>query len=312
MKTLPYKSQSPLIMSNSHPAMLRGDLQMKSMAIGLLAAAAFGIGFGQTALAAEMPVKAPGGPPAAAPLDWSGWYIGANGGWVQGTVEHDVTVASNGVSGVGGVFFDAGNILPVQSVGSGQIIGTGSLVGGQIGYQRQNGPVIWGIEFDYQGVKLNGSRPAAGLYGVGIGAPAGFAFNPRFSTDWLTTLRGRFGVDPGYNLLLYLTAGAALADLKYSNSFLDTFYTPGGAGAVAFSETKFGFAGGLGVEWALSDHWRLRGEYLHVMFNEVTTRNWIMLTPGAGPGCGPCAALFTSRVTDFSEDILRGAINYRM
>src|SRR3954453_16480883 len=90
---------------------------------GLLA-----LGLGTPASAADMAVKAP--PPAPLPViyNWSGFYIGANGGWGQ---SHNCL---DFVTLVGPVFSD------------GCADRSGGLAGGQIGYRWQTNQFVFGLE----------------------------------------------------------------------------------------------------------------------------------------------------------------------
>src|SRR6516165_4802356 len=99
---------------------------MKKLA---LAAAGFAVlGMAAPALAADMAVKAP--PPAPLPViyNWSGFYIGANGGWGESHNCWDFV-------------FVAG---PVFSDGCRDR--SGGLFGGQIGYRWQTGGFVFGLE----------------------------------------------------------------------------------------------------------------------------------------------------------------------
>jgi hypothetical protein len=61
---------------------VEGGCHMQSKFIALLAGAALSLGFVNVASAADMAVKArPVAPPPVLLYDWSGFYIGANGGW---------------------------------------------------------------------------------------------------------------------------------------------------------------------------------------------------------------------------------------
>ena len=77
-------------------------------------------------LAAKPYVKAP--PPVIAPIyDWTGFYIGANGGWGQ----------SHGC-----VDF----VTPAGTVAGGCADRSGGLAGGQIGYRWQTNQFVLGLE----------------------------------------------------------------------------------------------------------------------------------------------------------------------
>ena len=93
-------------------------------ALGIIAMAA-------PAVAADLPArtytKAP--PPPPAPIyDWTGFYIGGNGGWGESHNCWNVVEAA-------GVLFNDGCLNK-----------SGGLIGGQVGYRWQMGPAVFGLE----------------------------------------------------------------------------------------------------------------------------------------------------------------------
>src|SRR5215471_21425728 len=91
------------------------------------------------ASAAGMAVKAP--PPAPLPViyNWSGFYIGANGGWGQ-----------------------SHNCLDLVTDAFGTVTGcndrSGGLVGGQIGYRWQTNQFVFGLEAQGDWADLSNTR----------------------------------------------------------------------------------------------------------------------------------------------------------
>jgi Opacity protein and related surface antigens len=118
----------------------------------VLSAVALGA-FAAPAFAADLPVRAT--PPIAAAIyDWSGFYIGANGGWGQSHNCWDFLV-------VGGPFIRDGCRDP-----------SGGVAGGQIGYRWQSSQYVFGLEAQGDWADLSSSqvslisqrsRPAAKL-----------------------------------------------------------------------------------------------------------------------------------------------------
>src|SRR6185436_19159749 len=80
----------------------------------------------------------------AALYDWSGFYIGANGGWGSSRKCWDIN--NNG----GGV------IAPVAAEGCHDA--TGGVAGGQIGYRWQAGTWVFGLEAQGDWADLSGSN----------------------------------------------------------------------------------------------------------------------------------------------------------
>src|SRR3981081_1528455 len=104
---------------------------MKKLLLGTVGLAALGMAAPASAadLAARPYTKAP--PPMMAALyDWSGFYLGVNGGGGWGRKCGDRT------TGIGGAFLAA----------EGCHDATGAVAGGQIGYRWQAGSWVFGIE----------------------------------------------------------------------------------------------------------------------------------------------------------------------
>src|SRR5215475_1314704 len=97
---------------------------MKKLLIGVIAATAF---FGATALAADLPTKAPIYPAAAPVFTWSGFYLGIVGGGGWGHTRH--TNSFNQAT-------------------SGTVDINGGLFGGTYGFNWQSGSWVFGLEGD--------------------------------------------------------------------------------------------------------------------------------------------------------------------
>jgi outer membrane immunogenic protein len=176
-------------------------------------------------------------PYAAPPLPlWTGFYLGANAGGGIGNAVSDFSVA-------GTTFASVDNSL------------TGAVAGGQVGYNFQSGPLVYGLETDIQFSSAKGtlSAPcAAGLCGLALTAD----YSQEIS--WFGTVRGRVGyASSGW--LLYATGGYAYGQLK-----TDAHASAAGATAT-FSATDFvdGWTAGAGIEVQLAQRWSLKGEYLY-------------------------------------------------
>jgi outer membrane immunogenic protein len=188
---------------------------MKKILLATVAVAALGTASASAAdLAARPYTKAP----ALAPLPtWAGFYIGAMGGYA--------TVDGGG--------FDGG------------------FAGGTIGYNWQQGPVVFGIEADAAWADLSANG----------GAP--FPFVGTFNTKIqdMGTVRGRLGYAVGPTLL-YATGGYAWADLKLTNTF--------GPFSSSDSQVLNGWTVGAGVEYMIAPKWSLKAEYLYKSFGGET------------------------------------------
>jgi outer membrane immunogenic protein len=183
-----------------------------------------------SALAADLGqpyYKAPP-PPAPPPPSWTGFYIGVNGGygWSQHT----------------GDLFCAGGVVCRDVAGS-ILRPQGGLVGGQIGYNWQSGPVVYGFEADGQWADIHDSAT------VFLGPRGVDTLNVDAKLDWFGTARVRLGLTPwGNNWLVYVTGGLIYGGVKASAS-LDT---PAGFFAASGSTTRTGGTAGGGIEYAFT------------------------------------------------------------
>jgi outer membrane immunogenic protein len=251
----------------------------------LLAGAAIASMFATSAFAADLPVKAP---PIVAPIwNWTGFYIGANGGYSWGR-------ANTSQVAVTSIFPTLGFAPFRQDV-------NGGLGGGQAGYNWQVDPRwLIGVEGDIQwtGEKSDRNLTLAsaryGSNGVGIPVGTGADFNSiatlsaalSYNLQWFATFRGRVGLLATPQTLLYATGGLAVGEFKYSaatNLGVQVF-GPGLAGTtptgVAFnfpvgpaasgSDTRAGWTVGAGIEHKFTQNWSGKLEYLYMDFGSKT------------------------------------------
>jgi outer membrane immunogenic protein len=183
---------------------------------------------------ADMPVKAPiprAPSPVIAIYNWTGCYIGVEGGGAWGRTRHDTAAGS------------PTNNFNVR----------GGLVGGTVGcnYEPAGGPWVVGLEGDFSWVGKRGS-----VHEVN-------GFNPLAAAGvkehWLGTGRARAGFLLSPQVLIYGTGGFAVANVE---AFVDDT----ALGSSVFSETKtrWGWTAGGGVEWAFANNWSVKAEYLFV------------------------------------------------
>src|SRR3954447_9938706 len=115
---------------------------MKKFLLGTVALIAFAAPAAAAALAARPYVKAPPAPIAIA-YDWSGFYIGANGGWAQSRNCWDFV--NDGVF-ILGTFTEGCNSR------------SGGVAGGQIGYRWQASQWVFGVEAQGDWADLSSQR----------------------------------------------------------------------------------------------------------------------------------------------------------
>lgn len=277
---------------------------MRRLQYALLSTVAV-IGFASIASAADLPVKAPVSAPAAPdPNNWTGFYVGLNAGGVWGRSRNDTSLDCSFINGYicNASSGPTANAAAVNASGSGAITDSGFTGGIQAGYNWQINYLVYGLETDFGAFKLNGSRQASGIYGAG--SPLGIAGNlytvgSSFDADWLFTFRGRLGFALPSNLLAYVTGGLALTRIGITNSFRDSGVL---AETASGSGQKTGWTVGGGLEWAISKHWTVKGEYLYLNFGQVTASG--LIQRGA-------YAQGISTSADLTAQVARLGVNYK-
>ncbi|HET7850770.1 MAG TPA: outer membrane protein [Pseudolabrys sp.] len=209
---------------------------------------------------------------APAPWSWTGFYVGGNVGavWGRSSVENDPSSVATWLDG------RTDNNR------------TGVIGGVQAGYNWQWASLVLGIEGDISFASLDRSVTAANFL-----APP-FQDTLRSRLDWLATIRGRLGwaVD---RWLIYGTGGVAFA--HFNDELSDP---PSVLGfTVGPDSSRTGWTAGGGIEYAFTDHWTAKAEYLHVGFADQTAT--VTTPPAAG---------YAFRFRD-SLDIARVGINYK-
>ncbi len=249
-----------------------------------------------SASAADLPVKAP--PPVMVPyLNWSGFYIGLNGGYSWGHSSRDLN------------FFNPLNGVTIATgTGSGRDL-NGGVFGGQIGYNWQAANWVFGIEADAQWTGQKGGTtvlcPVGGCFPTVLAAVPANAASATLNDklDWFATFRGRVGVLVTPGVLLYGTGGAAWGEVE-TDLTLNSFTATGVPISIGSSRStnRFGWTLGAGIETMFSQNWSAKIEYLYLDMGTVS--NSVVLPTAANFALGTNVS---SRITD---NIIRGGINY--
>ncbi|MGJ0507068.1 MAG: carbohydrate porin [Methylocystis sp.] len=180
--------------------------------------------------------------------DWSGMYLGANGG-VNAPLHPGERLQA--VSGFGSALFD----LQPQTATR-----LGGTIGAQAGFNFQAGPWVWGLEADFN--FLDGRRAPNGVYPTPpaySGLPI-FTISSNSGANYFGSLRARAGLAFDRSLI-YLTAGIANGGGRGPAS-LSIGADAYAAGWSQSSRAKF--AAGVGFEYAFAENWSARAEYLYL------------------------------------------------
>jgi len=258
--------------------------------------------------------------PVAAPLPftWTGCYVGANAGWI-GT--HDKFL----LTPTGNYLNPAGALAPPNAAGTGLLVGdainvtdaftgndSGFTGGGQVGCNYQAGWFVFGAEADINGTSQDTTftRAFAPFPSVSPGFTIGSqteSVNQKL--DFYSTVRGRAGVafDRFY---VYGTAGVVIADEKSATNVsflpagaLPVFDTSVHVGSRSTTRTAPVFGGGL--EYAFTNNWTMKAEYLHFDLQSLVYNSPLISPAGVAPGYS-----WGTRVKE-SNDVVRLGVNYK-
>src|SRR3979411_1754981 len=199
-----------------------------------------------SASAADMPFKAR--PPVVAPWSWTGGYIGGQVGM------------STAAMSIGAFNYNA-----AYDFGKGDAAQT--LAGVHAGYNYQTNGFVLGVEGD-----LNAK------FGEGYFGPV----NARILSPWDASIRGRLGILPTPQSLLYVTGGGAFGSFKTEAANKPNFDSDGNElGSPDFlGDTRVGWTLGGGAQYALDRNWSTRIEYRYTDWGSKGV-NW---NTGTGPG----------------------------
>ncbi len=260
-----------------------GDFVMNKLLF--LGAAALALAVTESAVAADLPIKAPA--PFAARFTWTGCYLGAHvgGAWQSKDATDPVLlVQDNNVFG-----------FPGSTVGTttASLNSSGAIYGGQIGCDYQFAPSwVVGVEGAVSAGSLDGSTrvPFQPLVAPGDTELV------RVRTDFIPTVTARLGYAMDH-WLFYGKGGIAWTNDKYSVTgvFQGTPFDAEGLGM------RTGWTAGAGVEWAFTDDWSARLEYDYYDFGHS---NVLMSDPTNG-----FASIVTYRQ---SAQMVKLGLNFRV
>lgn len=166
-------------------------------------------------------------------FSWTGGYVGIQGGGAWGDSDFREDNPSPDIVDIDGY-----------------------LIGVTAGFNYALSPMfVVGVEGDIAYADIDGS------FGPGV-LPGGFNCGSGPCTteiDWLATLRGRLGVTFD-RFMIFGSGGVAAAGVESQIETNPDFFV---------DDTSVGWTAGGGVEYAFSDQWSVKVEYLHVDLGET-------------------------------------------
>ncbi|MBR1088694.1 porin family protein [Bradyrhizobium manausense] len=280
---------------------------MKRIVMGMAAAMSL---FASGALAADLAAK----PYVKAPVmvdpvwSWTGFYIGANGGYSWGRSRSDVTYTNTATGAI--------IVPPAGSITSASFDMNGAVAGGQAGYNWQSANWVFGVEgdlnwsdekgraiFSCAGVAPAGGPCLPGLTFLPAGGLAGTTLTIDQKLQWFGTLRGRVGILATPKVLFYGTGGLAFGEIKTTGTM--TGFNPGGvalASVGSTSTTRAGWTVGVGIEGKITQNWSAKLEYLYMDLGRFDSGPFTLAPAGS--------TIATNVSSRFTDNILRAGINY--
>ena len=242
-------------------------------------------------LAADLPSKrvAPVAPVAPV-FTWTGFYAGVNAGvnWSSRNINstwYDVTGVTSAAT--------LASYAPLPYANQ----RTGFIGGIQVGYNYQINQFVIGAEADFMGLAASKTSSSAPL---DIGSGAVTVSTSKVQQQWLGTVRARAGFTVD-RFLVYATGGLAYGSTKISTTSNDST-----AGVVTASwtgqktSTDAGYVVGAGLEYAFTNNWLLRAEYLYYNLGKASANATLSGSD-----------LFTKVSTTIDGNIVRAAISYK-
>jgi len=216
---------------------------LKKFGLHLAAAAISALCCGATS-AADLPqAQAYKAPVAATVYNWTGMYVGVNGGYGWGDQDPLVLFGNR---------FDRSSMSM-----------SGGMIGGTIGAQIQQGYVVLGVEGDLDWANIKGNYVTTPtILGANIGPGITLNVNSNISAYGTARLRAGAAIN---NLLLYVTGGVALAKSTANGTSIAGVAcgTLGVFPNCSASEWRPGVVAGLGFEYGFTPNWSVKGEYLY-------------------------------------------------
>lgn len=196
--------------------------------------------------------------------DWSGYYLGGNLGTAHGRAATHASTADD----FSGSYFTSPDAEQIAEVTNNTISQNNPALGLSGGYGKQFDRFYLGIEASINSLNFDKTATSSAVYQSN--AAASFTQQMSVKSDWQATLRTRLGVIQD-RWMAYVTGGLAATQIKLNTTFSDNFLGAGAYGHNSNKETKLGWVAGVGGEYALSDKWTLRAEYLYTDYGTLDT-----------------------------------------
>ena len=187
---------------------------------------------------------------------WTGFYVGAMGGYTFAA--NDTTLDLDGDwPGIPG-------FQSLEAANSRNVDLSGPEAGGLIGYNYQFNKWVVGVEASGAYLWIDDSNH---FDGVTVNGET-YQGSTSLKTHYLATAGPRLG-HVFCKWLPYVTGGVAIGDIEFRQDFFTPFAGVHAGQSGSTDETKVGWMVGGGLEYALTNHWRMRGQYEYIDLGNV-------------------------------------------
>jgi outer membrane immunogenic protein len=193
---------------------------------------------------------------------WTGFYIGVFGGYKHADTDIDMNLDE----------FNQGPIdaADVEAHGEPDLSTDGAELGGVIGFNYQlHSNWVFGLEAAGGYLWLRDSEVSERFLGTESGDE--YHVSSSFKTHYLFTVGPRIGY-AFCRWMPYVTGGLAVGDLEFEQNIkrhtggvLDGGFNEGGHE----TDTNLGWMVGGGMEYAITNHWKARLQYLYIDLGDV-------------------------------------------
>jgi outer membrane immunogenic protein len=261
------------------------------------------LGLVGSALAADMPIKAP----VVATNTWTGFYLGidAGGGRLNSADRFTQTGDGNNPGCINGCFD------PVVFANAPHWGASGGIFGG---YNWQLDPSwVVGVEADWSKETLSNSPgqlfltfnglPIGPCNPMGVGVCHGLTMGNNL--NWTATARARLGYTMG-SIMAYVTGGGTMISQELSGQVAGAAFNTFSI-STSSNRVNSGWVAGGGLEIMATANWLVRLEYLHYVVNSGTTTT---------VACTTCLPGFLAGNGNFTWgnanlDVIRGGLSYK-
>ena len=220
-------------------------------------------------------------------INWSGLHVGVSGGFTFNKDNSAYSYINVQPSDVGR--------LPTKA----HLNVDGGIIGGSLGYDKQFGWTVLGIEGDFSWTDIDQNAIQTVPGSPEIDFPR-IRFETSYQMDWLSTIRGRAGLAFD-RWMLYGTAGLAFAKVSL-NSSVAIGDPVMGVLRGSTEETKTGWTAGGGAALSVTNHIVVKAEALYYDLGDVSIQSTSPIDPDHN-------TLVTDQ--DIRGVIARGGVDYQ-